>query len=64
MKTYYCVTSKFDDKGNGWAGITNKVEADEKPESTFKSTTRADIYTDWFDSYDEAEEFVRDSVKA
>lgn len=64
MKTFYCVTSKWDDKGDGWAGITSKVEADNKPESTFKSTPRADIYTDWFDNYDEAEAFVRDAAKA
>ena len=64
MKTYYCVTSKWDDRGNGWAGITSKVEAEEKPESTFNSTPRADVYTDWFDSYDEAEKYVRDVDKA
>lgn len=64
MKTYYCVTSKWDDRGNGWAGITSIIEADEKPENTFNSTPRADIYIDWFDSYEEADEFVKDVAKA
>lgn len=61
---FYCVTSKWDDRGNGWAGVTNIIEADKKPEGTFRSTKKADIYTDWFDSLEEAEQFVRDAAKA
>ena len=64
MKTFYCVTSTFDNKGDGWAGITDKREAETAPESTFKSTRRNDIYTDWFESYEEAERFVRDRARA
>jgi hypothetical protein len=56
---FYCVTSKFDNKGNGWAGITEKRECDEIPVGTFRSTKKADYYTDWFGSYEEAEAFVR-----
>lgn len=64
MSIFYCVTSKWDDRGNGWAGITNKVEAEEMPESTFESSASADIYTDWFDNYADAEAFVRDAARA
>lgn len=61
MKTYYCVTTSFDDKGRVTAGITNQIEAEEKPESTFTETRRKDIYNDWFESMEEAKEFVEQS---
>lgn len=58
MKTYYCVTTSFDDNGRVTAGITNSVEAVTRPESTFASTARKDIYNDWFENLDEAKKFV------
>lgn len=54
MKTYYCVTSSFDDRGRATANITDI----EKPESTYTSTRRKDIYNDWFESEKEAQEYV------
>mgnify|MGYP000737978033 CR=1 FL=1 len=50
MKTYYCVTSSFDDRGRATANITDMIKAEEKPESTYTSTRRKDIYNDWFES--------------
>ena len=61
MKTWYCATSSFDDKGRVTAAITATKEAEECPESTFKSTSRKDIYNDWFGSAEEAEEWVEQS---
>lgn len=61
MKTYYCVTTSFDDRGRVTAGITNTVEAATKPESTFASTSRKDIYNDWFESFEEAKQFVEEA---
>lgn len=58
MKTYYCVTSSFDDKGRATANITDMIKAEEKPESTYTSTRRKDIYNDWFESEKEAQEYV------
>jgi hypothetical protein len=58
-KTYYCVVSKVDDNGNGCANLVDAVEAEEKPEDTVRVTARADIYTDWFESLEEAQEYVR-----
>ena len=40
MKTYYCVTSSFDDRGRATANITDMIKAEEKPESTYTSTRR------------------------
>lgn len=61
MKKYYCVTISFYDRGRETAGITNMVEASAKPESTFTSTSRKDIYNDWFDSFEEAKQFVEEA---
>ena len=64
MKTFYCVVSTFDDRGRTTAGITDTCQADVKPESTFRSTSRKDIYTDWFDSLKKAEAFVKEAREA
>ena len=54
MKTYYCVTSAWYDDGHGTAAITDRKQSETKPEGTFCSTTRKDIYIDWYDSFEEA----------
>ncbi len=63
MKTYYCVTNTYDDKGRVTSAITNIVEAEKKPESTFTCTDKKDIYNDWFDSQKEAEAFVEEAKR-
>ena len=62
MKTWYCVASSFDDRGHVTAGITSVNEQDEKPEDSFKSTLRKDIYCTWFESLEEAKAYVRDAL--
>lgn len=64
MKLYYCVTSSIDDKGKVRAAITNIIEATCKPENSFKSLKRKDIYTDWFESQEEAEKFAEETKTA
>lgn len=64
MKTYYCVTTTFDDKGRVTATITNTIEADKKPENTFKSTSRKDIYNDWFDNINAANSCIEEAKRA
>lgn len=58
MKTWYCVTSSFDDRGRVVAAITASKEAKTCPESTYTSTSRKDIYNDWFGSTEEAQAWV------
>lgn len=58
MATYYCVKSSVDNHGRMTAAITESVEAEEKPADSYVSTSRKDIYTDWFESREEAEKFV------
>lgn len=64
MKTWYCVMSSFDDKGRVTAAITATREAKSKPENTFTSTARKDIYCDWFGTIKEAQDFVKEAKKA
>lgn len=64
MKKFYCVTSSVDDCGRCAAAITAECEADTKPESKFTSTSRKDIYNDWFDSFSEAREFAKSAREA
>lgn len=64
MKTYYCVTSSFDDRGRVTAGITSTIEAEIMPESTYTSTRRKDIYNDWFEDVEEAKKFVEEAKAA
>ncbi len=33
------------------------------PESSFRSTRNKDIYTDWFENYEEAVQFIEDTLK-
>lgn len=58
MKTWYCVTTSYDDKGRVTAGIVNIREANRKPKNSYKSTLRKDIYIDWFDGLDAAQQYV------
>lgn len=61
MKTWYCVTSSFDDRGRVTAGITATKQAEKKPESSYTETKAKDIYTDWFGSEAEARKFVEEA---
>lgn len=64
MKTYYCVTTSVDDRGNVRAAITNVTEAACKPENSSVSLKRKDIYHDWFDDPEEAKKFVEEAKMA
>lgn len=64
MKTWYCMTSSFDDRGRVTAGITATTQADKKPQSSYIETPRKDIYADWFGSEAEAWKFVEEAKKA
>ncbi len=61
--TFWAVTSAYYDNGRVTASIVDTIEADRKPQAGYKETRKADIYTDWFDSYQKAQAFV-DECKA
>lgn len=64
MKIYWCVTTSVDNRGTVRAAITSFMEAVCKPESSFTSTSRKDIYNDWFDDHEEAKKFVEEAGNA
>lgn len=64
MQTFWSVTTICYDSGRITANITSSIEATEMPENTFKSTNRADIYIDWFDNLQDAQDFVNEARNA
>ena len=64
MNTFYCVTSSFYDNGRVTAAITATKQAARRPESEFHSTSRADIYIDWYDTQQAAEQAIQDARNA
>jgi hypothetical protein len=64
VKTYYCVTTTIYDNGRVAAAITDTMEAETKPESRFTETRRRDICTDYFESLNEAKQFVKEAKGA
>lgn len=64
MKKYYAVCTSCYNNGRVTANLVDVIEAEGRPENTYKGTRRCDIYVDWFDSHDEAMEFVRRSRTA
>ena len=59
MQTYYRVTSTFNSDGRISAELTGWTLATEPPEDTENLTADADVYNDWFETREEADEFVR-----
>jgi len=64
VKTWYGVVSTFYDNGRVTAAVTRTVQAAQKPERSFTSAKRRDIYLDWFDSKQEADHFVAEAKRA
>lgn len=61
MSTFYCVATTIRDNGRCSCSIVDSVEAETKPENKCKSTNRADYYTDWFETLEDAKRFVEQS---
>ena len=59
LRTFYCVTSRFYNDGTMTAGITANVKDYYIPSATSTSTPTCDVYNDWFESYIEAKDFVK-----
>lgn len=64
MKKYYGVITTFDDYGKVTANLIDVKESDKKPENEFKSTKQKDIYIDWFESLQRANQFIEQSLLA
>lgn len=63
-KQFWAVTTSIDDNGNVASAITDMVWAVVRPENSFLSTKRKDIYVDYFESREEADQHVKDAQDA
>lgn len=64
IKTWYGVVTTVYNDGRLVSKLIDKKQAVLQPESTSSSTSRRDIYIDWFGSLEEAVEFVESSKMA
>lgn len=61
---WYCVLTSFFDDGRVAANIVDAKEQYEKPEGTYTSTRRADVYTEWFDTLQAAQTYIEETRRA
>ena len=59
---WWCVVTTIDNRGNMASNIVDTVCQEYKPDNTFRSTPRKDIYADWFSSKEMAEEYIERSA--
>lgn len=64
LKEYFSVTTAVYDNGRITAAVTSSVFSERKPQNTSRSTSRKDIYVDWFDNIEEAKQFAEDAKNA
>lgn len=60
MKEYYGVCSSYYDNGKVIANLVDTVKAEEKPQDTYREAKRCDVYVNWFETYEEAREFINE----
>ena len=58
MKKYYAVCNSYYNNGKVIANLVDVIEAEEMPEDIYKETKRCDVYVNWFESYEEAMDFI------
>ena len=64
MKTYYCVATTIYDGGRVVCNLISAEESVMRPKNVFTHCNSADHYMDYFDTEEEANEFVKQSKKA
>ncbi len=64
MKKYYCVLSLTCTDGRASAAITDTVTAHKKPKDIRFGAGKIVVRTEWFESLEEAEHTVRETVVA
>lgn len=61
---FYEVTTCFFDDGKVPAAITRTVESDQKPTDTSDNNDKCDVYKDWFETEEAANQFIKDAKEA
>lgn len=62
-KKFWMVVSKFFDSGRVKVNVAS-IEAEDKPENGMVENKMCDEYRDYFDTYEEAKKFARETEKA
>lgn len=60
MKKYYAVCSSYYDDGKIIANLVDVIETEEKPKDIYKETKDFDVYINWFESHDEAMNYIEE----
>lgn len=63
-KTWWGVTTMFYDDGKVSAAVTGTQQSAVQPDSSQRAGRNKDVYLDWFDSREEADEFVEEAKRA
>lgn len=61
---FYEVTTCFYDNGKVTAAIMRTVESDQKPTDTSDNNDKCDVYKDWFETEEAANQFIKDAKEA
>ena len=61
---FYEVTTCFYDNGKVTDAITRTVESDQKPTDTSDNNDKCDVYKDWFETEEAANQFIKDAKEA
>ena len=64
MKTYYGVVTTVYDNWKADMTYIGAQEFPSVPESTLKKTPRCDVWSDWFDTEEEALAFIKENKEA
>lgn len=64
MKKFYVTCTSVFNNGRVSCNLVDCVEAEVRPESSFKSTRRCDIYVDYHDTMEDARQFIEESKLA
>ncbi len=64
QKTFWCVSSSVFSDGTVKAAIVSTKKAIKKPENEYMETPLKDIYVDWFETEEEAKDFLKDAQNA
>ena len=62
MKKYYSVTTSINDRLRVSCWLNGSTRAEKKPETMCVEGKYCDVYTDWFNTKREAQEFVIETL--
>lgn len=62
IKAWFAVTTSVDNEGRIYSTITDTIYAIRKPDSVYRELRRKDVYIDYYESREAAENAVREAM--